>query len=204
MDVVVRGDDHEHWRRSRSGRVRVDGRELRAHLVEEVDADGGSRLHLLPLEEMVFLDKDPGFWKIYSYDAKWRPGSREYLATYPRSPVPLEPGLAREIDRLSRAAFHLAGCRDYVRVDFRLTADGEPFVLEVNAKVCPRHPALDPESEAGPAAPGAELFPAEVDGLLDCKAALAEAGRTNADFTLTLVRNALVRAGNGKQGIGDG
>ena len=42
------------------------------------------------------------------------------------------PELRQEVQRLSKAAFHLLGCRGVARVDFLLSGDGELFVNEVN------------------------------------------------------------------------
>ena len=39
---------------------------------------------------------------------------------------------AQRIRQMARAAHEVTGCRDYARVDFRIDADGEPYVLEVN------------------------------------------------------------------------
>jgi len=54
----------------------------------------------------------------------------------------LPPSLAQEIQRLTRATFEVTGCRDYARVDFRLTPEGEIFILEINAL-----PGITPRSD---------------------------------------------------------
>src|SRR5262249_45354020 len=66
------------------------------------------------------------------------------------------------------AAFRLLGCRDYARVDFRVSAADEVFVLEVNPNPDFSHSA----------------------GLVG---ALTAAGITHAEFTVALVRHALAR-----------
>jgi D-alanine-D-alanine ligase len=111
----------------------VLGREFHVHLLEEpATGAGGRSLLMLPLAEIVFLDHAPGYWPIYSYDAKWNAGTQEYQATPLHSPVALEPGPTRCLGDLARRAFDVIGCRDYARLDVRMTAGGDFFILEVN------------------------------------------------------------------------
>lgn len=63
----------------------------------------------------------------YDYESKYTHGSTEYLC-----PAPLSPDVARELGRLAVLAHTALFCDVYSRVDFRLTPQGEPFVLEVN------------------------------------------------------------------------
>jgi hypothetical protein len=74
----------------------------------------------------------PDFWPIVTYDAKWRPGSRDYEATPPKYPANVEPKLSERLGKLARKAYHLLGCRDYARCDFRVRPTGQPYLLEVN------------------------------------------------------------------------
>ena len=76
-----------------------------------------------------------------TYEAKWRPGSAEDLATPPHLPADIEPALAASLGELARAAFRLFGCRDYACVDIRLDADGAPMILEINP-----NPDLNPSA----------------------------------------------------------
>ena len=85
----------------------------------------------LPVAEIAF-GGGPGLWPILTYDAKWAAGSAEDLATRPRCPAAVDPSLADRLGRLAVAAFRATGCRDVARVDFRLDAQGEPMILEVN------------------------------------------------------------------------
>ncbi len=90
------------------------------------------QLRVLPISEIVFAEQGPDFWPIVTYDAKWKVGSREDLATQPRCPAEISPRLTQQVEDLACKAFHLLGCRDYARVDFRVGPTGKPYVLEVN------------------------------------------------------------------------
>ena len=78
------------------------------------------------------------------------------------------PRLRTKLERLATAAFHLLGCRDYARVDFRVSATGKPYILEVNPN------------------PDFSLSAGFANGL-------RSAGLTHAGFTVDLVRRALSR-----------
>ncbi len=110
----------------------IRGREFNVALVER---DG--RLDVLPFSEIVFLDEETSaHWPIVSFDAKWRPGTRDFDATPARNPADVTPELEAKVSDLARKAFRLVGCRDYARVDFRVDAAGNPFILEVNPNPC--------------------------------------------------------------------
>ena len=83
----------------------------------------------LPPAEVAFA---PGQAGILTYDAKWTPSSADYLATPMRFGIELPAKLAAELTDVARSAFVVLGARDYARVDFRLDAEGRPFVLELN------------------------------------------------------------------------
>jgi D-alanine-D-alanine ligase len=141
----------------------IYGRELNVGLIEAPD------LRILPVSEVLFVDREPGYWPIVTYDAKWKPGSRDYEATPARYPAEVTPRLAGRLGGLARQAFRLLGCRDYARVDFRVCPTGKPYILEVN--------------------PNPDFCPTA--GLAG---GLGSAGLTHAQFTADLVRNALARA----------
>src|SRR5438876_1048756 len=104
----------------------IPGREFNVGVVE-IPA-----LRSLPVAEIDFSEKDFGPWHIVTYDGKWRPGSPDDIATPPKCPANIVPELSRQIQEMALAAFRLLGCRDYARVDFRVSPAGQPFILEVN------------------------------------------------------------------------
>lgn len=108
----------------------VDGREFDVGMLE---IDGEVRV--LPAAEILFTGHDNGRPRIFSYASKWDEGSNSFEAT-PRIFPPRETPLFDELDRIALdtwATFGLTGC---AHVDFRVDAEGRPFVLEVNANPC--------------------------------------------------------------------
>jgi D-alanine-D-alanine ligase len=146
----------------------VRGREFHATLIETLDGAGGQpSLVVLPLAEIAFLEQESSLWPIYSYEAKWNTQGREYQATPLRSPVTLGPAHEQRAADLARLAYRAVGCRDYGRVDFRMTHEGHFFILEVN--------------------PNPFINSAGVTN------GLAATGRTHAEFVDSLIRAALAR-----------
>ena len=111
----------------------IRGREFNVALIAR---DG--ELTTLPFSEILFVppDDSPNMWPIVSFDAKWRPGTRDFTATPAKNPAEVTPELHHTVSTLAKKAFELVGCRDYARVDFRLDDEGEPFILEVNPNPC--------------------------------------------------------------------
>jgi D-alanine-D-alanine ligase len=148
----------------------IRGREFNVGLIETPE------LQVLPISEILFTDPDPGFWPIVTYDAKWKPGTRDYDSTPPRYPAVVTPRLRAKIETLSKQAFRLLGCRDYARVDYRVGPTGRPYILEVN-----------PNPDFSPTA-----------GL---SGGLESAGLTHARFAADLVQIALARGAKAPGGV---
>jgi D-alanine-D-alanine ligase len=104
----------------------VDGREINVAI-----AGSGAQARCLPLSEIVFR-LAPGLPRIVTYAAKWIDGSEEWGQNEVLCPAPLDPDAAERIESVALAAYRAFGCRDYGRVDVRLSADGAPVILEVN------------------------------------------------------------------------
>jgi len=83
-----------------------------------------------------------GYPKIVTYDAKWMDGTKEFEGTKGICPSILPAEVEREVKDLALRAYNLMECRDYARVDIRLSKAMKPFVLEVN-------PNPDLSSDAG-------------------------------------------------------
>lgn len=105
----------------------IPGREFNAGVIALPEP------HVLPLAEIQFSPSAAMPWPIVTYAGKWTDTSDDYAGTPVRCPAEVEPELALRIGAIAREAFLVTGCRDYARVDFRVTPDGEIYVLEVNA-----------------------------------------------------------------------
>jgi len=114
----------------------IDGRELNVTVL-----GNGKSAQVLPISEVIFSPSFEGKYKMVDFAAKWEEGASAYENTKGICPAKLDKKVLEEISRFSLKACSLTGCRDYARVDFRLTADGEPYILEVNA-----NPGLAPDS----------------------------------------------------------
>jgi D-alanine-D-alanine ligase len=64
---------------------------------------------------------------VYDFASKYTPGQTEYLA-----PAPLDAATTGAVQRAAETAFAACNCRDYARIDFILSHDGELFLLEIN------------------------------------------------------------------------
>ena len=83
------------------------------------------------------MDYPQGKPRFVGYNAKWDESSFEYTRT-PRcfDFPPEDASLLAELQRLSLRCWDVFGLRGYARVDFRVDADGRPWVLEVNTNPC--------------------------------------------------------------------
>ncbi|MFP4394528.1 MAG: hypothetical protein ACLFTI_04610 [Anaerolineales bacterium] len=90
------------------------------------DADG---FHVFPALE---LDTQKGAVKgVYNAEAKSYAIDDEAAPGY-LCPADIPPALAATLRRLAVAAFEALGALDVSRVDFRLGADGQPYLVEAN------------------------------------------------------------------------
>jgi len=90
----------------------VEGRELTVAVIGE---------EAYPIVE---IKPKSGF---YDYEAKYTKGKTEYIC-----PAQLDKELGRHVRELAVECSAVLGCRGVVRVDFRLSEEDEPNVLEVN------------------------------------------------------------------------
>jgi len=95
----------------------------------------------LPLAEIDFHDFADPLEQIVSFAAKWDASSFEYHHTPVLCPADVSPPLAQRIREMALAAWQVIGCRGYARVDMRVNAEEQPYVIEVNC-----NPDLSPEA----------------------------------------------------------
>jgi D-alanine-D-alanine ligase len=110
----------------------VPGREVYVSLL------GNAPRTALPLSEIRFGEAFSGRPHIVSYRAKWEPSSPECIDS-PSVPCTLPRELEGRVVDTALAAFEALGCRDYGRVDLRLSEDGRPWVIDINPN-CDLHP----------------------------------------------------------------
>ncbi|MCU0695024.1 MAG: ATP-grasp domain-containing protein [Myxococcaceae bacterium] len=110
----------------------VEGREIYVPLL------GNAGRRALPLTEIqfgaAFADKP----KVLSYTAKWDTSSPECLDS-PSRLADLPRGLQQRCIAVALDAFEALECRDYGRVDLRVDASGQPWVIDINPN-CDLHP----------------------------------------------------------------
>ncbi len=145
----------------------VDGREFNVSLLAGVE-----EVEVLPVAEMTFQGYAAGKPRIVGYAAKWEEGTFEFGHTVRRFDLPGEDApLLERLRELALACWRALELRGHARVDFRVSADGEPWVLEANANPC-----LSPGAGYMAAAARAGLSPEEVVRRILMEGAGSEAG----------------------------
>jgi D-alanine-D-alanine ligase len=86
----------------------------------------------LPISEIEFEGMPEHLYKIVSFQAKWNPLHEAYHKTIPSCPADLPKETTRRAQEIAMKAVEALGTRDYARVDMRLNAKGELFILEIN------------------------------------------------------------------------
>src|SRR3954468_23543735 len=99
----------------------IPGREFTVGLL------GDRRPRVLPPMEILFKDKT-NLRRVYDFQIKqeW-----EKHVAY-QCPADLTPAELKSVERVARDTFEALDCRDVARVDLRMTAKGEIYVIEVN------------------------------------------------------------------------
>lgn len=118
---------HEHTMTDALVEEYIEGRELYVGVL------GNDRIRTLTPWEFIFGELKAGRAAIATRKAKW---DRAYQARHgitSDKAVNLAPGLAERLDRFARRVYRALHMTGYARIDFRVRADGTPFVLEANA-----------------------------------------------------------------------
>ena len=120
--------------------------------------------NVLPPAEIEFEGFPADKPKIVGHDAKWNEHTSEYINT-PRKFefAHSDQALLDELQSLARRCWEVFELRGYARVDFRVDADGQPWILEINANPC-----LSPDAGFAAAVAQAGLsFDAVVERILN-------------------------------------
>jgi len=104
----------------------ISGRELNVAVL------GDKKLRALPISEIDFSEMPDNLYNIVSYQAKWDPHHESYHKTIPICPAKLPKKIEKQAKEIAVSSFQIMGCRDYARIDMRLSKENKLYVLEVN------------------------------------------------------------------------
>jgi D-alanine-D-alanine ligase len=108
----------------------VEGREFYVGVL------GNANAKALPVMEMDFSNFPADKPRIASYEAKWGDDGNETGAEFEGTksifPENLDAELGERMQTIAVEAFHALRLRDYARIDLRVNAAGEIYVIEVN------------------------------------------------------------------------
>lgn len=100
----------------------IEGREFNVAILGD---------EMLPISEIEF-NLPPGLPKIVTYEGKWMEGTVYYSATVPKCPAEIDSKLKKAVEASAMQAYKAMKCRDYARVDIRISKDKLPYVIEIN------------------------------------------------------------------------
>ena len=110
----------------------IEGREFN---VSVIGTGNGSKV--LPIAEMTFRQFPEGKPKIMGYTAKWKEDSFEYTHTQRTFSIPKTDNDVKEkMIEICKKCWIEIGLNGYVRIDFRLSADRIPYVIDLNLNPC--------------------------------------------------------------------
>ncbi|MFH0974984.1 MAG: hypothetical protein V1874_04285 [Spirochaetota bacterium] len=110
----------------------IDGREFNIAILDGMDGP-----EVLPHAEIIFKDYPEDKPRIVNYKAKWEEDSFEYRNTIRSYDFKKnDKRLLRLLSIDALKCWDMFGLKGYARVDFRVDAEGKPWVLEVNANPC--------------------------------------------------------------------
>ncbi|HET9151061.1 MAG TPA: ATP-grasp domain-containing protein [Gemmatimonadales bacterium] len=104
----------------------IEGRELHVGVLGNADPA------VLPPLEYDFSELPEGEPPIITYAAKWDPLAEVFHRVGTRCPAPLTKRLEQRVHDVCIRAYRVMGCRDYARLDIRISTKNQPYVLEIN------------------------------------------------------------------------
>ena len=100
----------------------IDGKEFTVGIF-----GNGKDIYVFPPMEICYIKKDIQY-NIYSYDVKRN--YKEYISYKCPADIPKE--IETEIINMAKKIYEVLSCRDFARIDFRLSRDGELYFIEIN------------------------------------------------------------------------
>jgi len=100
----------------------IGGREFTVGVV-----GNGNEMRVFPPMEIIYLDRESPY-QIYSYNVK---KNYKKLIRY-ECPAPIDKAAEEEMMRTAKKVYEILGCRDFARMDFRLSGDGKLYFIEIN------------------------------------------------------------------------
>ncbi|MEP0821407.1 MAG: ATP-grasp domain-containing protein [Ignavibacterium sp.] len=104
----------------------IMGRELHVAVL------GNDPPEVLPILEYDFSELPEEVPPMITYAAKWDPLKEEFHRVHTICPARLPKRVEEKIRERALQAYAVTNCRDYARIDMRLSTDNKVYVLEVN------------------------------------------------------------------------
>ncbi len=103
----------------------IEGREIYVGII------GNQKLNAYTPWELLMKNLPEGTANIATGKVKWDLEYQKKIGLKTQ-PAQIEPQVIKEFERLSKRVYRILGLSGYARIDYRLTADGRMYVLEVN------------------------------------------------------------------------
>jgi len=104
----------------------IAGREI------NVGVWGNGRPRILPLREIDFSMIPDPMHQLVTWDSKWSPDSTEWHSMPVITEVKTSTAMRARIENIVLNTYRVFECRDYARVDLRIDAEDQPYVVDVN------------------------------------------------------------------------
>ncbi len=100
----------------------IDGREFTVGIL-----GNGNDIRVFPPMEIIYLDADAKY-PIYSFNVKQ---NYQKFVQY-TCPAEIDEKTQAELMDTSKKIYQILECRDFARIDYRLSRDGRPYFIEIN------------------------------------------------------------------------
>jgi len=109
----------------------IEGREINVAVLGNKDY-----IEIMPISEIDYSTMPDFIPKICTYSAKWEKESIEYKASVPVCPAKLTEEQKEILKDTAIRVYKLMDCKDYARVDIRLSKENIPYVIDINPNPC--------------------------------------------------------------------